>query len=77
MEENSFEFKKVKWLCIYISIYLIQLLILISSSISPPSRAEVKNVWSYTSSPQYVFTMWCLVKQGDNFTFTFTLLRKL
>jgi hypothetical protein len=22
---------------------------------SPPSGAEVKNVWSYTSTPQYVF----------------------
>jgi hypothetical protein len=23
---------------------------------SPPSSAEVKNAWSYTSTPQYVFT---------------------
>jgi hypothetical protein len=22
---------------------------------SPPSKAEVKNVWSYTSTPQYAF----------------------
>jgi hypothetical protein len=35
---------------------------------SPPSSAEVKNVWSYTSTPQYVFTAWCLVKHRD-FTF--------
>jgi hypothetical protein len=28
---------------------------------SPPSRAEVKNEWSYTSAPSYVFTAWCLV----------------
>jgi hypothetical protein len=37
---------------------------------SPPSNAEVKNAWSYTSTPQYVFMAWCLVKHGDNFTFT-------
>jgi hypothetical protein len=37
---------------------------------SPPSGAEVKNVWSYTSTPQYVFMAWCLLKHKDNFTFT-------
>jgi hypothetical protein len=36
---------------------------------SPPSRAEFKNPWSYTSTPQYVFMAWCLVKHRDNFTF--------
>jgi hypothetical protein len=36
---------------------------------SPPSNAEVKNAWSYTSTPQYVFMAWCLVKHRDNFTF--------
>jgi hypothetical protein len=36
---------------------------------SPPSSAEVKNEWSYTSTPQYVFVAWCLVKHTDNFTF--------
>jgi hypothetical protein len=36
---------------------------------SPPSNAEVKNAWSYTSTPQYVFMTWCLVKHRDNFTF--------
>jgi hypothetical protein len=35
---------------------------------SPPSSAEVKNVWNDTSIPQYVFMAWCLVKHGDNFT---------
>jgi hypothetical protein len=30
---------------------------------SPPSNAEVKNAWSYTSTPQYVFMAWCLIKQ--------------
>jgi hypothetical protein len=50
---------------------------------SPPSSAEVKNAWSYTSTPQHVFIVWCLIKQNvrlhgmvfkhrDNFTFTFT-----
>jgi hypothetical protein len=34
---------------------------------SPPSSAEVKNAWSYTSTPQYVFMVWCLVKHRDNF----------
>jgi hypothetical protein len=29
---------------------------------SPLSTAEVKKVWSYTSTPQYVFTTWCIVK---------------
>jgi len=26
------------------------------------SSAEVKNAWSYTSTPLYVFKAWCLVK---------------
>jgi hypothetical protein len=34
---------------------------------SPPSSAEVKNAWSYTSTPQYVFMAWCLVKHRDAF----------
>jgi len=29
-----------------------------------------KNAWSYTSTPQYASTAWCLVKHRDNFTFT-------
>jgi hypothetical protein len=37
---------------------------------SLPSSAEVKNAWSYTFTPQYVFMAWCLVKHRDNFTFT-------
>jgi hypothetical protein len=31
---------------------------------------RLKNAWSYTSTPQYVFMVWCLVKHRDNFTFT-------
>jgi hypothetical protein len=30
---------------------------------SPPSSEGVKNTCSYTSTPQYVFMVWCLVKQ--------------
>jgi hypothetical protein len=33
-----------------------------------------RNVWSYTSTPQYAFMAWCLVKHRDKFTCTFTLL---
>jgi hypothetical protein len=36
---------------------------------SPPSHDEIKNAWSYISTPQYVFLVWCLVKHRDNFTF--------
>jgi hypothetical protein len=43
---------------------------------SPPSSAEVKNAWSYTSTPQYVFMVWCLVKHRDSFTFTFTFTKR-
>jgi hypothetical protein len=42
----------------------------------PPSSARV-NEWSYTSTPQYIFMMWCVVKHRDNFTFTFTFTNKL
>jgi hypothetical protein len=33
---------------------------------SSPSNAQVKNVWTYTSTPQYAFMAWCSVKaQGQ------------
>jgi hypothetical protein len=35
---------------------------------SPPSGAEVKNIWSYTSMPEYFFMAWCLVKHRDDNT---------
>jgi hypothetical protein len=49
---------------------------------SPPSSAEVKNIWGHNSTPpvcfiasylinRYIFMVWYLVKQRDNFTFTF------
>jgi hypothetical protein len=30
--------------------------------LSHPFNAEVENAWSYTSTPQYVFMVWYLVK---------------
>jgi hypothetical protein len=30
---------------------------------SSSSSIKVKNVWSYTSTPQYVFVVWCFIKQ--------------
>jgi len=37
------------------------------------SSAEVKNIWSYTSTSPYVLIAWYLVKYRDIFIFTFTL----
>jgi hypothetical protein len=31
---------------------------------SPPFSAEVKNTWSYTSTPPYAFAVWCLVEHS-------------
>jgi hypothetical protein len=31
----------------------------------PPPSAEVKNAWSYISTPQYAFMAWCLIKHRD------------
>jgi hypothetical protein len=39
---------------------------------SPPSSADIKNAWSYTSTPPHVFTAWCVMKHRGNFTFTDT-----
>jgi hypothetical protein len=38
---------------------------------SPPSSAEMKNAWNYTSTPQYALKASCSVKKKhrDNFTF--------
>jgi hypothetical protein len=41
---------------------------------SPPSSAEVKNAWSYTSAPPHVFMAWCLVKHRENFILPLSLL---
>jgi hypothetical protein len=37
----------------------------------PPSSAEVKNAWSFTSTPPYDFMAWYLIKHKGNFTFYF------
>jgi hypothetical protein len=37
---------------------------------SPPSSAEIKNAWCYTSIPEYVFMALCLVKHRDLITAT-------
>jgi hypothetical protein len=39
----------------------------IESDNSPLSNAEVKNSWSYNSTPPYVFMAWCLVKYRIRF----------
>jgi len=35
---------------------------------SPPFSAEIKNMWSYTSTNRCVFMAWYLVKHKENFT---------
>jgi hypothetical protein len=40
---------------------------------SPPTSAEVKNAWSYTSTPPLVFKAWWLIKRKDNSTFVYWL----
>jgi hypothetical protein len=32
---------------------------------SPPTSAQVKKTWTYTSTPPYVFMVWCLVSQAQ------------
>jgi len=39
---------------------------------SPPTSAEIKNMWSYTAIPPfpaYITKVWCLIKHRNNFTF--------
>jgi hypothetical protein len=35
----------------------------------PPSSAWIKDAWSYTSTPPYVFLVWCFIKHRNNFIF--------
>jgi hypothetical protein len=35
----------------------------------PLSSAEVKNVWSYTSTAPYIFMAWYMVENRENFAF--------
>jgi hypothetical protein len=37
---------------------------------SLPSSAAIKNTWSCTSTPPYIYMAWCLVYHRDNFAFT-------
>jgi len=37
--------------------------------LSEAFSSEVNNAWSYTSTPPYLFTAWCLVTHRDSFTF--------
>jgi hypothetical protein len=37
---------------------------------SPPPSADIKNEWSCTFTPSYVFLAWDLVKHRTNFTHT-------
>jgi len=41
---------------------------------SPQASAKVKNAWSYTCIPPYVFMAWCLVKHREKFTIAFFIL---
>jgi len=34
---------------------------------SPQSGAKIKNAWSYTAIPPYVFMALCLIKHSNNF----------
>jgi len=36
-----------------------------------PFTAKVKNIWSYTFTPLYIFMEWYLVKCRGNFSFTY------
>jgi len=33
----------------------------------PPGSVEIKNAWTYNSTPPYVFVVWCLIKYRNNF----------
>jgi hypothetical protein len=37
----------------------------------PQSSGEVKNAWSFTSTPPHVFMLWYFIKHRGNFTFSF------
>jgi hypothetical protein len=37
---------------------------------SLPSTTEVKNMWSYTSTPPYILMVWFLINHRDNFSFS-------
>jgi hypothetical protein len=37
---------------------------------APAFSAELKNAWSYTSTPPYVFKAWGLIQHRGNFIFS-------
>jgi len=39
---------------------------------SPPTRSAVKNGWSCTYIPQYLFMAWCFIRERENFTFSWS-----
>jgi hypothetical protein len=42
------------------------------ADLSPPSSAEVKNAWRYSSTPQYALIPWCSVKaQGKLYLYLY------
>jgi hypothetical protein len=43
----------------------------------PGSSAKVKNAWKYTSTPQYTFMAWCLVKHRTALPSAFTFTHKV
>jgi hypothetical protein len=38
---------------------------------SPPSNAQIENVWRCAFTPPNIFMAWYIIKQSDNFVFTF------
>jgi hypothetical protein len=42
---------------------------------SPPTSAEIKNAWSYTSTAQFAFVAWCLVKKAQGQLYLLHILR--
>jgi hypothetical protein len=52
----------------------------IEATHSPPSNAELKNAWSYTSTPHYAFMSWCSVKkkaQGQLYIYLYGMTGKI
>jgi predicted membrane channel-forming protein YqfA (hemolysin III family) len=43
----------------------------------PPSGPNIKNEWSYTSIPQYMFMAWCLVKHRTTLHLPFMFFTKI
>jgi hypothetical protein len=59
----------IKWVPVALSLRIKQPVR--EAEYSLPSRAEVKNEWNYTSTPQYAFIAWWCSEHRNNLTFTF------